>query len=864
MENLLHKIEKLSEDKRQELEVFLEKIVDGSLDIKSLLNFEFADKSISKLPLKFFTNKVEIQPKSIFSSISRTFKEDFPLEKNENFQGKKNEILQKTQKNEIFTEKELQKNEILAETSSKTKNLHFIEGFPLEKKENFPEKEQIQVPEIFPKDKTLIKLRFLSTWGSIHNAGLTELQLFSISNEKISLEASDLQIKNTSFPSNKGLKNLINGIYNTVDEENMWLSYMPAPPDCLELCISVKKDVKIGGVVIWNYNKSLIESVKGVKQMEILMNNELVWNGTVKRGVGNERDDYKEVVRIMKEFEFFVKNDEKIKVENVKEIALKNEIEENLKKNEEVLQRKSISRVHPKTIKLFEEIENNEMGRKMTLNKEEGERICEKYKEKVVENVEKAIEIIEHKPKGKSKIEKLKEMIEENKINEKNTNLFLENNQKKILVEKIKETLPVEKIKETLPIEKIKEKLPVEKIKEKFPELSTKIHEKTVINTQKTAQIREKAPLHTKSFFDDLDDLGLDEKNPEHSLSQDDPNSLEKLRYFNLTNEGRLRPGSRERFLQAEALTVQQDVQNTLKILQSNLDLNEEFDALDVFFKKDLPKSPKKQEKRIKNSEEEFMIPMLPKGRKLTLKLLTTWGDHHYIGLAGLEAFNDRGVPIKLSPLQIKADPADINILPGYGQDPRTIDKLIDGVYLTCDDLHMWLAPFTKNKEHIITIDLGENVKISMIRVWNYNKSRIHSFRGARNMRILLDERVIFIGEVKKASGILENCKESCEYIMFSNEESLLNLIESRDWLNQAPLNYNFDKENLSNLMEDRPKTATKNFENEIVEIEKLLNSRFGDDGRPLTSANKPLVSKKNQEDLRGEIKKEKNFEVIF
>lgn len=53
----------------------------------------------------------------------------------------------------------------------------------------------------------------------------------------------------------------------------------------------------------------------------------------------------------------------------------------------------------------------------------------------------------------------------------------------------------------------------------------------------------------------------------------------------------------------------------------------------------------------------------------------------------------------------MRADPTDINCLPGYGKDPRTIDKLFDETYLTNDDLHMWLAPFTKGKLHTIEID---------------------------------------------------------------------------------------------------------------------------------------------------------------
>ena len=48
------------------------------------------------------------------------------------------------------------------------------------------------------------------------------------------------------------------------------------------------------------------------------------------------------------------------------------------------------------------------------------------------------------------------------------------------------------------------------------------------------------------------------------------------------------------------------------------------------------------------------------------------------------------------------------------------------------DDLHMWLTPFTAGRHHYVFIDLGVSRTISMLRLWNYNKSRIHSYRGAR------------------------------------------------------------------------------------------------------------------------------------
>jgi len=48
------------------------------------------------------------------------------------------------------------------------------------------------------------------------------------------------------------------------------------------------------------------------------------------------------------------------------------------------------------------------------------------------------------------------------------------------------------------------------------------------------------------------------------------------------------------------------------------------------------------------------------------------------------ELFDERGMPIRVEESDISADPADINILPGYGNDPRTVDKLIDTFNRTC------------------------------------------------------------------------------------------------------------------------------------------------------------------------------------
>lgn len=145
--------------------------------------------------------------------------------------------------------------------------------------------------------------------------------------------------------------------------------------------------------------------------------------------------------------------------------------------------------------------------------------------------------------------------------------------------------------------------------------------------------------------------------------------------------------------------------------------------------------------------EEEFEIPVLPQGRHLVMRILSTWGDRHYVGLNGVEIFSASGEPV--TPRRITA------VVNGLPEANGSISKVTDGVHCTQDDSHMWLAPFVVGKRCEITLDLGEMQHLAMIRVWNYNKSRIHSFRGVRDVDMLLDGQRIFRGEIAKASGTL-------------------------------------------------------------------------------------------------------------
>ncbi|XP_030873372.1 protein KIAA0556 homolog, partial [Leptonychotes weddellii] len=172
----------------------------------------------------------------------------------------------------------------------------------------------------------------------------------------------------------------------------------------------------------------------------------------------------------------------------------------------------------------------------------------------------------------------------------------------------------------------------------------------------------------------------------------------------------------------------------------------------------------------------DFEIPVLPYGQRLVIDIKSTWGDRHYVGLNGIEIFSSEGEPVQIA--NIHADPPDINVLPAYGKDPRVVTNLIDGVNRTQDDMHVWLAPFTLGKPHSISIDFVSPCQVALIRIWNYNKSRIHSFRGVKDITMLLDAQCIFKGEIAKASGTLTGAPEHFgDTILFTTDDDILEAI---------------------------------------------------------------------------------------
>lgn len=580
-------------------------------------------------------------------------------------------------------------------------------------------KSHSQQPQSLQPTQHELVLRVISTWGHGYQAGLTEIELLSLTGLKITVPPAMIRARNEEGSSLANPSKMVDGVARTEDEKHMWVGQMPGPPACLEIVISYQPTEVLGGIRVWNYNKSFLDSIKGVKEVEVVLDGNLVWNGTVIRGSGDAATDYSTEIAVSPGFQF--------------------------------------------------------PGRKDSSDSE--------FKPEEVAEVQKQMELIERPTSVPSWL-----------------------------------------------------KRPDPAKTEEIPVLSAASSRRN----RSAARLRPPEPVLADIQPDDPASISVlhfpkssktvrEEIKPRPKEQEDLKESMESLEFFKLSHKGRITGGR----LKLDG-TIKGDPLDALigKIEEASAQQEEgERDELAVPYDDPLDRFIVKQAKA---PVQPVQIPNMPAGQRLKFSILSTWGDQHYVGLCGLEFFDDRGSPIKFrSPSQsITAVPLDVNVLPGYGSDPRVVSNLLDSVNWTCDDLHVWLAPFSSGQEHYIAVTMDRHVTLSLIRIWNYNKSRIHSARGVRELAITLDNRTIFRGEIAQAPGRMKEADQFCEYILFTQDEKVLKAIERRDWVKdfEQANSQDIEAELMSTIRpSNRPGTASKE--------EPKNSSSIGEDGRPMTSA---------------------------
>lgn len=133
----------------------------------------------------------------------------------------------------------------------------------------------------------LMKIEIQSTWGCTHSVGITELEILDLDCNSIPITSEDIVLENCASSS---VSRMIDGVKYTNNSKHMWLAPLPPPP--LPLTISIKLLQPPLGLRIWNYNKSILDSTKGLKAFKISINHLQIWEGEVPKASGDTTTEY--------------------------------------------------------------------------------------------------------------------------------------------------------------------------------------------------------------------------------------------------------------------------------------------------------------------------------------------------------------------------------------------------------------------------------------------------------------------------------------------------------------------------------------------------------------------------------------------
>ena len=143
-----------------------------------------------------------------------------------------------------------------------------------------------------------IRINFLSNYGNTLSIGLTGISLIDKNNEKINIMSAkavgalpkDLSTVYSNEEDHRIFENVFNGINNTIDENNMWLTLLNPRP-YIEICF--ENLMTLSNIKIWNFNEPLSLD-KGAKDIEIIFDSDenKKYYVTLWKGLGIEYYNY--------------------------------------------------------------------------------------------------------------------------------------------------------------------------------------------------------------------------------------------------------------------------------------------------------------------------------------------------------------------------------------------------------------------------------------------------------------------------------------------------------------------------------------------------------------------------------------------
>ena len=109
----------------------------------------------------------------------------------------------------------------------------------------------------------VVLLTLLSSWRDPGHVGLTGLELLDSSHHPIDLSPSQLSVYSSGKEMDGEAAALLDGVTLTTSPDHMWLSSLP-PCSGVSLSLQLSQPTELVGMRVWNYNRSLEDSYKGV------------------------------------------------------------------------------------------------------------------------------------------------------------------------------------------------------------------------------------------------------------------------------------------------------------------------------------------------------------------------------------------------------------------------------------------------------------------------------------------------------------------------------------------------------------------------------------------------------------------------
>eukprot|EP00127_Corallochytrium_limacisporum_P000946 Clim_evm30s33 gene=Clim_evmTU30s33 len=193
-------------------------------------------------------------------------------------------------------------------------------------------------------------------------------------------------------------------------------------------------------------------------------------------------------------------------------------------------------------------------------------------------------------------------------------------------------------------------------------------------------------------------------------------------------------------------------------------------------------------------AEEVYEPPILPSGFIITFRLLNAWADNHYIGLNGIDLYDETGEKIPITMEHVTVVPRGVCDLPNQKHDIRKPENLFDGTNTTYNERHMWLAPCasalkrpnrnatgkgngSKRSPNLIIIHFPEPVTLSRIKFYNYSRT---PSRGVKSFEILVDDILVYQGMLRQAplqqeeNHALSSTRNWGQSVLFTDDEAIL------------------------------------------------------------------------------------------